>query len=127
VRAELATVAVVGPTASGKSAVAMAAATACPDIELISIDAMQVYRGMDIGTAKPTRREQVVVPHHLIDLVEPSDRFSVAEFQRAFEAAVDDLAARGRRAILVGGTGLYHRAVIDDLDLPGSSMLRLAV
>ena len=112
-------VAVVGPTASGKSAVAMAVAEELGDVELVAIDSMQVYRGMDIGTAKPTAEERVRVPHHLLDLVEPSDEFTVAEFQRAYAATIDDIAARGGRAILVGGTGLYHRAVIDDLDLPG--------
>lgn len=105
-------VAVVGPTASGKSAVALAAAQALA-IDLISVDSMQVYRGMDIGTAKPTPAEQAAVQHHLIDLVDPADEFTVAEFQRAYRALPD------RPAILVGGTGLYHRAVIDDLDLPG--------
>ena len=112
-------VAVVGPTASGKSAVAMAAAELLGDVELVSIDSMQVYRGMDIGTAKPTAEERQRVPHHLLDLVDPSDEFTVAEFQRAYRAVLDDLSARRRRAVLVGGTGLYHRAVIDDLEIPG--------
>jgi tRNA dimethylallyltransferase len=112
-------VAVVGPTASGKSSVALAVAERLGDVELLSIDSMQVYRGMDIGTAKPTASERAAVRHHLIDLVEPSDEFAVAEFQRAYRAVLADLAARGKRAILVGGTGLYHRTVIDDLDLPG--------
>lgn len=112
-------VAVVGPTASGKSSVAMAVAEQLGDVELISIDSMQVYRGMDIGTAKPSADERARVRHHLLDLVDPSDEFTVAEFQRAYVAALDDLAGRGHRAVLVGGTGLYHRAVIDDLDLPG--------
>lgn len=112
-------VAVVGPTASGKSSVAMAVAEQLGDVELVSIDSMQVYRGMDVGTAKPTVEERRRVPHHLLDLVEPSDEFTVAEFQRAYRAVLGDLAERGRRAILVGGTGLYHRAVIDDLEIPG--------
>ena len=112
-------VAVVGSTASGKSAVAMAVAERAGDVELISVDSMQVYRRMDVGTAKPTAAERTRVRHHLIDLVEPSEEFAVAEFQRAYEDVVVDLAERGRRAILVGGTGLYHRAIIDDLDLPG--------
>ncbi|HWL44042.1 MAG TPA: tRNA (adenosine(37)-N6)-dimethylallyltransferase MiaA [Ilumatobacter sp.] len=106
-------VAVVGPTASGKSSVALHAAEQLGDIDLISVDSMQVYRGMDIGTAKPTTAEQERVRHHLIDLVEPSQEFTVAEFQAAYRALGD------RPAILVGGTGLYHRAVIDGLDLPG--------
>jgi tRNA dimethylallyltransferase len=112
-------VAVVGPTASGKSAVAMWVAEQRGDVELVSIDSMQVYRGMDIGTAKPSPAERARVPHHLLDLVEPTQDFSVAEFQRAYRAAIADIAARNKRALLVGGTGLYHRAVIDGLDLPG--------
>ena len=112
-------VAVVGPTASGKSAVAMAVAERLGDVELVSIDSMQVYRGMDIGTAKPTADERQRVPHHLLDVVSPSAEFTVADFQRSYRAALGDLADRGRRAVLVGGTGLYHRAVIDDLEIPG--------
>lgn len=112
-------IAVVGPTASGKSSVAMAVAEQLGDIDLISVDSMQVYRGMDIGTAKPSADEQVRVPHHLLDVVDPDTEFTVALFQTEFQAALGDIAAHGRRAILVGGTGLYHRAAIDDLDLPG--------
>lgn len=112
-------VALVGPTASGKSAVAMAAAERIGVVELVSIDSMQVYRGMDVGTAKPTPDERRRVRHHLLDLVEPTEEFTVAEFQRAYAAALIDIADRGHRAVLVGGTGLYHRAVIDSLDLPG--------
>lgn len=112
-------VAVLGPTASGKSAVAMAVAEQLGDVELVSIDSMQVYRGMDVGTAKPTPDEQARIPHHLIDLVDATESFSVAEFQGAYRSVVADLRLRGRRAVLVGGTGLYHRAAIDDLDLPG--------
>lgn len=112
-------VAVVGPTASGKSSVAMAVAEQLDDVELVSIDSMQVYRRMDLGTAKPTDRERTGVPHHLLDLVEPWEEFTVAEFQRAYGAALSEIGGRDHRALLVGGTGLYHRAVIDDLDLPG--------
>ena len=97
----------------------MAVAAALDDVELISVDSMQVYRGMDVGTAKPTADERAAVRHHCIDLVEPTADFTVAEFQRAHAVALDDVAARGRRALLVGGTGLYHRVVIDDFDLPG--------
>ncbi len=111
-------VAVIGPTASGKSSVALSVAAAEGDVELVSVDSMQVYRGMDIGTAKSTAAEQAGVRHHLIDLVEATDEFTVAEFQRAYADALADIAQRGRRALLVGGTGLYHRAVIDGLDLP---------
>lgn len=112
-------VAVVGPTASGKSAVALAVAVQLGDLELVSIDSMQVYRRMDIGTAKPTAEERHRVRHHLLDLVEPWDEFTVAEFQRSYRAALAEITGRRHRAVLVGGTGLYHRAVVDDLDLPG--------
>jgi tRNA dimethylallyltransferase len=88
-------------------------------IELLSIDAMQVYRGMDIGTAKPTVNEQALVRHHLIDLVDATQAFTVAQFQIAYQCAVDDITSRGGRALLVGGTGLYVRAVVDGLTLPG--------
>ena len=112
-------VAVVGSTASGKSAVAMAAARRLGDVDVVSVDSMQVYRGMDIGTAKPTRAERAEVRHHLLDLVEPTDEFAVADFRDAYAAALDQIARTRRRALLVGGTGLYHRVVIDDFDLPG--------
>lgn len=112
-------VAVVGPTASGKSSVALAAATELGDVELVSVDSMQVYRGMDIGTAKASTSDRAAIRHHLIDLVDPGADFAVAEFQRAYRDVMADIATRHGRAILVGGTGLYHRAVIDDLELPG--------
>ena len=115
--------AVLGPTAGGKSAVAMALATGDVGrrlgIELVSIDAMQVYRGMDIGTAKPDARDRAGVRHHLIDLVEASESFTVTRFQSAYREAVADIVVRGARPLLVGGTGLYLRAVVDDLDIPG--------
>jgi len=88
-------------------------------VELVSVDSMQVYRGMDIGTAKPTPAEQAEVPHHLIDLVDPDEAFTVTRFQAAFREVLTGIEARGHRAVLVGGTGLYLRAVIDDLDIPG--------
>lgn len=113
------TVAVVGPTASGKSALALALARARPGTELVSVDSMQVYRGMDVGTAKPSRREQAEVPHHLIDLVDPEQEFGLADFQRAGSAALADVGRRGARAVLVGGTGLYLRALVDALQIPG--------
>lgn len=111
--------ALVGPTASGKSAVALAAAEALGDVEIVSVDSMQVYRGMDVGTAKPTPAEQAAVPHHLIDLADPGEEFSVAQFQAAAREAIAGIEARGRRALLVGGTGLYYQVVVDDFDLPG--------
>jgi len=88
-------------------------------VELISIDSMQVYRGMDVGTATPSEADQAEVRHHLIDLVEPSESFAVGEFQRMAHEAIDDVASRGGTPVLVGGTGLYLRAVIDDLEIPG--------
>lgn len=80
---------------------------------------MQVYRGMDIGTAKPPPAERAVVPHHLIDVADPSDEYTVAEFKVAARRALDEIEGRGHRALLVGGTGLHLRAVVDDLDFPG--------
>ena len=112
-------VALVGPTASGKSAIALDVARELPGVEIVAVDSMQVYRGLDIGTAKPTPAERREIPHHLLDLVDVEEEFSVAEFQRAARAVIDDIAARGKRPLLVGGTGLYLRAVVDDLDLPG--------
>ena len=111
--------ALVGTTASGKSALALAAARNDPTIELVSVDSMQVYRGMDIGTAKPTAEEQAAVRHHLLDHAHPGEEFTVTRFQQAFRDAVADIDARGRRAVLVGGTGLYLRAAVDDLTIPG--------
>jgi len=111
--------ALVGTTASGKSALALAAARARPGIELVSVDSMQVYRGMDIGTAKPTPAERSEVPHHLLDLADASEEFTVARFQAAARDAVAGIETRGGRVLLVGGTGLYLRAVIDDLTIPG--------
>ena len=116
---------IVGPTASGKSALALELARrarSAPDtaglVELVSVDSMQVYRGMDIGTAKPSAAEQAEVRHHLIDLVEPTERFTVVDYATAFEAAMADIAGRGAVPLLVGGTGLYLRAVIDGLRPP---------
>lgn len=111
--------AIVGTTASGKSALALELARALTDVEIVSIDSMQVYRGMDIGTAKPTASERAEVPHHLLDLADPSETFSVARFQRAALEAIARIEARGHRALLVGGTGLYLRAVVDELAMPG--------
>ena len=111
--------ALVGPTASGKSAVALAAAEALGDVEIVSVDSMQVYRGMDVGTAKPTLAEQAAVRHHLIDVADPGEEFSVARFQATAAEAVAGIEARGQRALLVGGTGLYYQVVVDGFDLPG--------
>jgi len=109
----------VGPTASGKSALGLALARRDPDWEIVSADSMQVYRGMDIGTAKPTSAEQAEVPHHLVDLLDPWEDATVAWFQHEAKGALKDIEGRDRRALLVGGTGLYVQAVVDDLDIPG--------
>jgi tRNA dimethylallyltransferase len=110
--------ALVGATASGKSSLALAYARAHDDVEIVSMDSMQVYRGMDVGTAKATLAEQAAVPHHLIDVAEPDDEWSVARFQAEARAAVADIEARGKRALLVGGTGLYVQAVVDPMTFP---------
>lgn len=110
--------ALVGPTASGKSSLAMALARSRDDIELITVDSMQVYRGMDVGTAKPTSAEQREVVHHLLDVCDPDDDYTVARFQRDCLAALADIEGRGKRAVLVGGTGLYLQVISDDLEIP---------
>lgn len=112
-------VALVGPTASGKSDLAHSVALALGGTEIAAIDAMTVYRGLEIGTAKPTPAMRAEVRYHLLDLIEPDESCSVAEFQRAATAVVGDAAERGVPLILVGGTGLYLRAVLDGLTLPG--------
>ncbi|MGE3621644.1 MAG: tRNA (adenosine(37)-N6)-dimethylallyltransferase MiaA [Acidimicrobiia bacterium] len=112
-------VALVGPTAAGKSALALELARRDPRWEIVSVDSMQVYRGMDIGTAKPSVAEQRDVRHHLIDLVDPDQDVTVVWFQDQARRVLADIEARGGRALLVGGTGLYHRAVVDDLTIPG--------
>lgn len=111
--------ALVGPTASGKSALALELARGRDDIEIVTVDSMQVYRGMDIGTAKPTVAEQQEVPHHLLDVCDPDDDYTVARYQRECLAVLADIESRGRRAVLVGGTGLYLQSVTDDFDIPG--------
>ena len=110
--------ALVGPTASGKSSLAMALARSRSDIELVTVDSMQVYRGMNIGTAKPTATEQSEIVHHLLDVCDPEDDYTVARFQRDCFAALADIEERGKRAVLVGGTGLYLQAITDDLEIP---------
>ena len=113
-----AAVALVGTTASGKSSLAMSVGLRLADVELVCVDSMTVYRGMDIGTAKPSRLERAAVPHHLLDLVDPTAEFTVRDFQREALQARADIARRGRRALLVGGAGLYLRAAVDELDIP---------
>jgi tRNA dimethylallyltransferase len=109
-------IAIVGPTASGKSALAMRAAERIGG-EIVSADSRQVYRGMDIGTAKPTAADRARVPHHLIDVVDPGERYDVVRYQRDGRAALADIRSRGRVALVVGGTGLYVRALLDGLEL----------
>jgi tRNA dimethylallyltransferase len=109
----MAMLALVGPTASGKSEAALAIAPRL-GAEIASVDSMLVYRGMDVGTAKPTAEQRAVVPHHLLDLAEPSERFTVARYQELARSALRSVA----RPLLVGGSGLYLRAVVDDLAFP---------
>ena len=111
--------AILGPTASGKSSLALAIAETIGDVELVSIDSMQVYDGMSVGTATPTVEEQARVPHHLINVVPPDAEITVGEFQRRAGEVLADIRRRGEVPLLVGGTGLYLRSVIDDLELPG--------
>ncbi len=111
-------VVLLGPTGSGKSQLALTMARACPEFEIVSVDAMCVYRGMDIGTAKPSPAEQAEVPHHLLDIADPADDYTVTRFQTDCANAVRDIESRGRRALLVGGTGLYVRAAVDGLSVP---------
>lgn len=111
--------AIVGPTATGKSALALALAQLHPGVEVVSADSMSVYRGMDIGTAKPTREERALVPHHCLDLADPSEEFTVRRYQQAAGDALDGIERRGRQALVVGGTGLYVRAALEPLTIPG--------
>jgi tRNA dimethylallyltransferase len=111
-------VVILGPTASGKSDTAMAVARTT-NTEIVVCDAMQVYRGMDIGTAKPTLTDRTEVPHHCVDLVEATERFTVSDYQLAARAAVADIMSLGANALVVAGTGLYLTALIDELEFPG--------
>jgi tRNA dimethylallyltransferase len=113
-------VALVGATASGKSALAhRLALESRGDIEILAVDAMTVYRGMDLGTAKPTREEREQVAYHLLDLIEPSEEFTVAAYQSRAREAADGVWQSGRAVLYVGGTGLYGRAVLDNFEIPG--------
>jgi len=109
---------IVGTTASGKSSLAIELARCRSNVEIISIDSMAIYRGMDIGTATPTVAEQEEIPHHIIDIVDPADEFALPLFQSAVEKALKEITDRGNRAVLVGGTGLHVRAVVDRLEIP---------
>lgn len=108
-------IAVAGPTASGKSALSL---ELCKRLggELISLDSMQIYKGLDIGTAKPTKAEQAEVRHHMIDICEPTENFSAAEFAERAHKVIADVQSRGKKAILCGGTGLYLDTILGRLD-----------
>lgn len=95
-----------GPTASGKTALSLRLART-HDCEIVCMDSMQIYRGMDIGTAKPTADERAQAVHHMVDVADPTEDFSVARYQEMAESCIADIQARGHRALLVGGTGLY--------------------
>ena len=112
-------VAVVGATATGKSDLAIDLALRL-DGEVVNVDSMQLYRGMDIGTAKLPLAERRGVPHHLLDIWEVTQTASVAEYQRITSEVIDDIAARGKVPVLAGGSGLYVRAALGDLDFPGT-------
>ncbi|MEU6118190.1 tRNA (adenosine(37)-N6)-dimethylallyltransferase MiaA [Streptomyces sp. NPDC047117] len=112
-------IAVVGPTAAGKSDLGVALARHLGG-EVINADSMQLYRGMDIGTAKLTQEERAGVPHHLLDIWDVTQAASVAEYQRLARAEIDRLLAQGRTAVLVGGSGLYVRGALDNLEFPGT-------
>ncbi len=112
-------VAVVGPTAAGKSALSLALARELGG-EVVNADSMQLYRGMDIGTAKLPENDRDGIDHHVLDIWDVTEPASVAEYQRLARAAIDDIAARTRVPLLVGGSGLYVRAVLEDFDFPGT-------
>jgi tRNA dimethylallyltransferase len=117
--------AIVGATATGKSALGLALAEHL-DGEIINADALQVYRGFDIGTAKPGPEERARIPHHLIDILEPHERYSAGDFARRAEAAVEEIRSRGRLPIVVGGSGLYLRALLEGISPipPGDPEIR---
>ena len=111
--------ALVGPTAAGKTGAGIEVAELL-GAEIVSVDSMLVYRGMDVGTAKPTAAQRARVPHHLLDVAEPSEPFSVARYQELAREAIAGIRGRGRRVLLVGGSALYERAVVDELGFPGT-------
>ncbi|GII99437.1 tRNA dimethylallyltransferase [Sediminihabitans luteus] len=113
-------IAVVGPTATGKSDLALDLAQALAPAEIVNADAYQTYRGMDVGTAKVPFDERRGIEHHLLDVLDPAQDSSVADYQRDARAVVADVQARGARAVVVGGSGLYVRALLDHMDFPGT-------
>jgi tRNA dimethylallyltransferase len=110
-------IAIIGPTAVGKTALALWLGARLP-IEVVSADSRQVYRGMDIGTAKPTPAEQRQLPHHLVSIVNPDESFTLAQYQSLAYEAIGDILHRGKLPLFVGGTGLYVRAVLEGLTIP---------
>ncbi|HIC94490.1 MAG TPA: tRNA (adenosine(37)-N6)-dimethylallyltransferase MiaA, partial [Anaerolineae bacterium] len=110
-------IAIVGPTAVGKSELALRLAEEFGG-EIVSADSRQIYRGLDIGTAKPTAEERQRVPHHLLDVVNPDEVLTLAQYQELAYAAIDDILARGKVPFLVGGTGLYIKAVVEGWSIP---------
>lgn len=118
-------IAVVGATASGKSSLAIEIATALTDAEIINADAMQLYRGMDIGTAKLSPQEQRGIPHHLLSVIDPSEELTAVEYRELFDTAVRDVLSRGKKPIVVGGSTLYLASALDELSFaPTDSELR---
>jgi tRNA dimethylallyltransferase len=109
--------AVVGPTASGKTEAAVAIAESFGG-EIVCVDSTTIYRGMDVGSAKPTPEQRLRIRHHLVDVADPHETFTVARYQALARTAIEDARARGRPILLVGGSGLYFRAVVDDLVFP---------
>lgn len=127
-RAAIDTLCLAGPTAAGKTAAALALAGALP-VEIVSVDSALVYRGMDIGTAKPSAAERAAVPHHLIDLIDPREAYSAARFVADAQQAMAGIRARGRLPLLVGGTMLYFKALFDGIDAlpPADPAIRAAL
>jgi tRNA dimethylallyltransferase len=119
-------IAIIGPTASGKTDLAMRLAQRLPSlldipgVEVVSADSRQIYRLMDIATAKPTAAERGHAPHHMLDIVWPDDSYTLAEYQRDAQATIAAIQARGALPLLVGGTGLYVRSVVDGLAIPSA-------
>ncbi len=109
---------IVGPTASGKSSLAVALAGRVGSTEIVSSDAMAVYVGMDVGTAKPSVAERAGIPHHLLDVIEPTEDYTVARFSDDVAAVLAEIEQRSQQAVVVGGTGLYVQAVVDDFNMP---------